>query len=142
VPVKMPNSVDVLVGSRLRARRRELGISQESLGDAVGITFQQIQKYEKGANRISASRLQQFSNIMKVPVASWFEHVPSAVPRTTLSETVSIDEVRTFLAAPDGQALAKALMRIRNVPLRKSVCALVEQLAESTGRRQDGRRSS
>jgi transcriptional regulator with XRE-family HTH domain len=138
VPAKKPNSVDVLVGSRLRARRRELGISQESLGDAVGITFQQIQKYEKGANRVSASRLQQFSNIMKVPVASWFEHVPSRSPRKMLSETVSIDEVKTFLAAPDGQALVRALMRIRNVPLRKSVCALVEQLAESTSRRPGG----
>jgi transcriptional regulator with XRE-family HTH domain len=131
VPVKKPNPVDVHVGTRLRARRRELGMSQEDLGAAVGITFQQIQKYEKGANRVSASRLQQFSDIMKVPVASWFEHVPSANPRKALSETVSIDEISTFLAAPDGQAFAKALMRIKNLPLRKSVCALVEQLAES-----------
>lgn len=142
MPQKEPNPVDVRVGARLRARRRELGMSQEALGDAVGITFQQIQKYEKGANRVSASRLQQFANIMKVPVASWFEHVPTANPRKMLSETVSIDEVSAFLAAPDGQALAKAVTRIRSVPLRKSVCALVEQLAETTDRGQNHRRSS
>src|SRR6185437_14129706 len=73
---KAPHSIDVYVGSRLRARRLALGMSQEKLADAVGITFQQIQKYEKGSNRISASRVQQLSNILRVAVGSFFEKVP------------------------------------------------------------------
>jgi transcriptional regulator with XRE-family HTH domain len=75
---KAPNPTDKHVGSRVRMRRMMLGMSQEKLGDALGLTFQQVQKYEKGTNRIGASRLQQISHILQVPVAFFFEGAPSA----------------------------------------------------------------
>jgi transcriptional regulator with XRE-family HTH domain len=74
---KVPNPIDRHVGSRVRMRRMMLGMSQEKLGDALGLTFQQVQKYEKGANRIGASRLQQISQILQVPVSFFFEGAPS-----------------------------------------------------------------
>src|SRR4030081_864162 len=74
---KAPNPVDRHVGSRVRMRRMMLSMSQEKLGDALGLTFQQVQKYEKGTNRIGASRLQQISNILQVPVAFFFEGAPN-----------------------------------------------------------------
>ncbi len=73
---KNPNPIDMHVGTRVRSRRQELGLSQEKLGDALKLTFQQVQKYEKGVNRVSASRLQQLSHILKVPVAYFFEGTP------------------------------------------------------------------
>ena len=75
---KAPNPTDKHVGARVRMRRMMLGMSQEKLGDALGLTFQQVQKYEKGANRIGASRLQQISHILQVPVAFFFEGAPNA----------------------------------------------------------------
>ena len=77
---KAPNPVDKYVGSRMRMRRIMLGMSQEKLGEALGLTFQQIQKYEKGTNRIGASRLQQISYILQVPVAFFFEGAPNSFP--------------------------------------------------------------
>ena len=73
---KKPNPIDVHVGSRVRLRRNMLGMSQEKLGEALGITFQQIQKYEKGANRVGASRLQAIATVMNVPVSFFFEDAP------------------------------------------------------------------
>ena len=75
---KEPNPVDKHVGSRVRMRRLMLSMSQEKLGDALGITFQQVQKYEKGTNRIGASRLQHIANILRAPVATFFEGAPGA----------------------------------------------------------------
>ena len=74
---KTPNPIDKHVGSRVRMRRMMLSMSQEKLGDALGLTFQQVQKYEKGTNRIGASRLQQISNILQVPVSFFFEGAPN-----------------------------------------------------------------
>jgi transcriptional regulator with XRE-family HTH domain len=73
---KKPNPIDIHVGSRIRLRRTMLGMSQEKLGEALGITFQQIQKYEKGTNRVGASRLQNISTILNVPVSFFFEDAP------------------------------------------------------------------
>ena len=80
---KAPNPIDKHVGSRVRMRRMMLGMSQEKLGDALGLTFQQVQKYEKGANRIGASRLQQISLILQVPVSFFFEGAPAPPGRPT-----------------------------------------------------------
>src|SRR5207237_3393201 len=80
VPKKAPNPIDKHVGSRVRMRRMMLAMSQEKLGDALGLTFQQVQKYEKGTNRIGASRLQQISNILQVPVEFFFEGAPTLQP--------------------------------------------------------------
>ena len=80
---KAPNPIDKHVGSRVRMRRMMLGMSQEKLGDALGLTFQQVQKYEKGSNRIGASRLQQISLILQVPVSFFFEGAPPPPGRSS-----------------------------------------------------------
>src|SRR6201982_2792332 len=96
---KAPNPVDKHVGSRVRIRRMMLGMSQEKLGDALGLTFQQVQKYEKGTNRISASRLQQAAHILQVPLPFFFEGAPGADRKSEgLSEASSPAYVFEFLA--------------------------------------------
>ena len=122
---KAPNSIDVYVGSQLRARRVALGMSQEKLGHAVGVTFQQVQKYEKGTNRISASRVQQLSNILQVAVGYFFENVPGH----RKPKSASADYVSEFLATADGHALAKAFMQIKNVKLRHRIVKLANEIA-------------
>lgn len=129
---KAPNPIDKHVGSRVRMRRMMLAMSQEKLGDALGLTFQQVQKYEKGTNRIGASRLQQISHILKVPVAFFFEGAPSssvAEPLDDLAEAPSPAYVSDFLATSDGLALTKAFMRIGDSKLRRRIVDLVEQIA-------------
>jgi len=119
-------SVDEHVGSRARMRRMMLGMSQEKLGDALGLTFQQVQKYEKGMNRISASRLQHMSQILQVPVPFFFEGAPGATDG--MPEPPSY--VKDFLATSEGLALLKAFMRIENAKLRRVIVRLVEDCAE------------
>src|ERR1700674_3906954 len=100
VAKKAPNPIDKHVGSRVRMRRMMLGMSQEKLGNALGLTFQQVQKYEKGANRIGASRLQQIAHILQVSVSFFFEGAPS-VPGSTpsgMAEAPSPAYVSDFLA--------------------------------------------
>ena len=130
---KTPNPVDKHVGSRVRMRRLMLSLSQEKLGDALGLTFQQIQKYEKGTNRIGASRLQQISTILQVPVAFFFEGAPSdGSPTDAFGEAPSPAYVTDFLATSDGLALTKAFMKIANPKLRRRIVDLVEQIADET----------
>ena len=128
--VKGPNPVDKYVGSRVRMRRLMLGMSQEKLGDALGLTFQQIQKYEKGANRIGASRLQQIATILQVPVAFFFEGVPEASAAGGFAEPDILDYSTTLLSTSDGLALAKAFMRIENSRIRRRIVDLVEEIAD------------
>ena len=128
---KAPNPIDKHVGSRVRMRRMMLNMSQEKLGDALGLTFQQVQKYEKGTNRIGASRLQQIAHILQVPVSFFFEgapHVPGT-PTSGLAEAPSPAYVSDFLATSDGLSLTKAFMRIKNSKLRRRIVDLVEQIA-------------
>src|SRR5471032_1385393 len=119
---KAPNPIDKHVGSRVRMRRMMLSMSQEKLGGALGITFQQVQKYEKGTNRIGASRLQQISHIMQVPVAFFFEGAPRVpgVPAGA-DEAPSPAYVSDFLTTSDGLALTKAFMRIKDTKLRRCI---------------------
>jgi transcriptional regulator with XRE-family HTH domain len=127
---KVPNPIDKHVGSRVRMRRMMLGMSQEKLGDALGLTFQQVQKYEKGSNRIGASRLQQISLILQVPVSFFFEGAPSPPGANDgFGEAASPSYVTDFLATTDGLALVKAFMRIPNAKLRRRVVDLVEEMA-------------
>jgi transcriptional regulator with XRE-family HTH domain len=128
---KAPNPTDKHVGARVRMRRMMLGMSQEKLGDALGLTFQQVQKYEKGANRIGASRLQQIAHILQVPVSFFFDgapNVPGHQP-SGLAEAPSPAYVSDFLATSDGLALTKAFMGIKNAKLRRRIVDLVEQIA-------------
>jgi transcriptional regulator with XRE-family HTH domain len=129
---KAPNPVDKHVGARVRMRRMMLSMSQEKLGDALGLTFQQVQKYEKGTNRIGASRLQQISNILQVPVSFFFDgapHVPGTGRLEGMGEAPSPAYVSDFLATSDGLALTKAFMRIHDSKLRRRIVDLVEQIA-------------
>jgi transcriptional regulator with XRE-family HTH domain len=129
---KAPNPIDKHVGSRVRMRRMMLGMSQEKLGNNLGLTFQQVQKYEKGTNRIGASRLQQISNILQVPVSFFFEGAPTVGPFARvegMGEAPSPAYVSDFLATSDGLALTKAFMRISDSKLRRRIVDLVEQIA-------------
>jgi transcriptional regulator with XRE-family HTH domain len=128
---KAPNPIDKHVGSRVRMRRMMLSMSQEKLGDALGLTFQQVQKYEKGTNRIGASRLQQISNILQVPVSFLFEGAPhiGGERNAGMSEAPSPAYVSDFLATSDGLSLTKSFMRIKNSKLRRRIVDLVEQIA-------------
>ena len=132
---KAPNPIDRHVGSRVRMRRMMLSMSQEKLGDALGLTFQQVQKYEKGANRIGASRLQHIAGILQVPVSFFFEG--SACPGWRraggMNEAPSPAYVSDFLATSDGLALTKAFVRIKDAKLRRRIVDLVEQIAGDEG---------
>jgi len=128
---KAPNPIDKHVGSRVRMRRMMLSMSQEKLGDALGLTFQQVQKYEKGTNRIGASRLQHISHILQVPVAFFFEGAPTLPGGRTdgMGEAPSPAYVSDFLATSDGLSLTKAFMKIKDAKLRRRIVDLVEQIA-------------
>ena len=128
---KSPNPTDKHVGNRVRERRLALGMSQSKLAEAVGVTFQQIQKYEKGTNRISGSRLQQFANIMKVSVPLFFEGGPNAPSqRKAKAIAPSITNVSEFISSSDGLALIKAFRQIKDAKLRRGIVNLVEQIAD------------
>ena len=126
---KIPNPTDKYVGSRVRMRRMMLGLSQEKLADALGLTFQQIQKYEKGTNRISASRLQAISQILDAPVHFFFEGGPqSAKGGQALGDSPSPAYVTDFLTTADGLALVKAFVRIKDASLRRSIVRMVQAI--------------
>ncbi|AHF85168.1 helix-turn-helix domain-containing protein [Rhizobium leguminosarum bv. viciae] len=120
---KSPNSIDVYVGNRVRVRRKTLGMTQNGLAELLGITFQQIQKYEKGTNRIGASRLQRISEILRVPVGFFFENGGSGpVDGAT-------NELNTFLSSKEGLALNKAFIAIEDPNIRQKLVALAKSLA-------------
>ena len=128
---KTPYPVDRHVGDRLRMRRLMLAMSQEKIGEALGLTFQQVQKYEKGANRIGASRLQQISQILQVPVSFFFEGAPNVNARPHgAQEAPSPTYVSDLLATSEGLALTKAFTRIKGPRLRRRIVDLVEEIAE------------
>ncbi|MBS7544453.1 helix-turn-helix domain-containing protein [Ancylobacter oerskovii] len=128
---KSPNPIDKHVGSRVRMRRMMINMSQERLGESLGITFQQIQKYEKGTNRIGASRLQHISSVLGVPVAFFFEGAPNPVGAATgLAEEASPAYVADFLATSEGLALTRAFTRISDPKVRRRIVDLVETLAD------------
>jgi transcriptional regulator with XRE-family HTH domain len=131
---KAPNPVDRYVGSRVRMRRIMLGMSQEKLGEALGLTFQQVQKYEKGTNRVGASRIQQISEILQVPVSFLFEGGPGGgdgAGRT--GDGASPAYISDFLATSEGLALTRAFTRIPDAKLRRSIVEMVEQIAAREG---------
>ena len=127
---KAPNPIDKHVGSRVRMRRMMVSMSQEKLGEQLGITFQQIQKYEKGTNRIGASRLQQISIVLGVPVAFFFEGAPIVGPEGEgFSEEQSPAYVSDFLATSDGLTLTRNFMRIADPKVRRRIVDLVIAIA-------------
>lgn len=125
-----PNPIDVHVGSRIRLRRQLLKMSQEKLGDELGVTFQQVQKYERGANRVGASRLYRLSRVLTVPVQFFFEGLGEDVAETGMAEPGQAPLVYDFIQSSDGVSLAEAFSRIQDAKVRRRVLELVRTLAE------------
>jgi transcriptional regulator with XRE-family HTH domain len=130
---KVPNPVDKHVGSRVRMRRVMLAMSQEKLGAALGLTFQQVQKYERGANRISASRLQQMSHALQVPVEFFFEGAPNASEPHGSGSALSMAQIDDFISNSDGLRLIGAFVRIDNAAVRRRLVMLVQEIAGDDG---------
>lgn len=129
VSSRAPNPIDVHVGSRVRLRRLLVGMSQDRLGEELGVTFQQVQKYERGANRIGASRLFQMSRVLSVPVAFFFEGMEGS-QASGFAEGDQTPLVDDFINSPEGVALAAAFSRIREPRVRRKVLDLVRALAQ------------
>ncbi len=127
---KSPTSIDAYVGSRVRARRKLLRLSQVALAERIGVTFQQIQKYEKGINRIGASRLQTIAETLGVPVQFFFEN--DTEPTTYNLVSNGRDDLNAFLASKDAQALNRAFMAIESPAIRQKLVALAKSLARNT----------
>ena len=129
----LASPVDRYVGARVRMRRMMVGLSQERLGEGLGLTFQQVQKYEKGSNRISASRLQQIARILDVPVAFFFDGAPTGdMAHGGFSDAASTAYVSDFLSTTDGVQLTKAFVRIKSSGVRRRLVELVEVLADDS----------
>lgn len=124
---KKPNPIDVHIGARIRLRRNMIGMSQEKLGEALGITFQQIQKYEKGTNRVGGSRLQAIAQHLNVPVAHFFEDAPSATGQP--SSASSEPTVHELAAMPDMHRMMRAFSQIGDARARRSIVEIAERVA-------------
>lgn len=136
---RSPNPIDIHVGKRVKERRVAMKLSQEKLGEALGVTFQQVQKYEKGTNRISASRMQAISKTLGAPIGYFYEGAPvdgSFTQNATLhgafadaaDQSPLLDDV---LAGPEGTRLNRAFMRIENLDVRRRVVDLVCAIADA-----------
>lgn len=124
-----PNPVDIHVGSRIRLRRQLLRMSQEKLGDELGVTFQQVQKYERGANRVGASRLYRLSRVLEVPVQFFFEGLSETAPDLGMADNDQTPIVYDFIQSSDGVSLAESFSRIKDSKVRRRVLELVRTLA-------------
>jgi transcriptional regulator with XRE-family HTH domain len=130
LPKKHANPVDAQVGSRVRLRRMLIGMSQERLGELLGLTFQQVQKYEKGVNRIGAGRLFDVARILGVPIDYFYESVSNQLGGRGFSESETSPPVMEFVSSGEGLQLSLAFMRIKDPKVRKRVLDLVKSLAE------------
>lgn len=132
-----PNPIDVHVGSRVRLRRTLLGMSQEKLGDAIGLTFQQVQKYERGANRIGSSRLFDLSRVLDVPVSFFFDDMPPEIADRSSNGDSGLSEASTESYAADPLAkretleLVRAYYQIDEPSVRKRLFDLAKALAST-----------
>jgi transcriptional regulator with XRE-family HTH domain len=122
---KSPKSVDKHVGLRLRQQRHARGLSQQELADLVGISFQQIQKYESGTNRVSASRLQQFADALQVRPVFFFDRTPAAIAKNRKG----IATIEQFVSTREGTDLSQAFMKIADKSIRRGIVKLVERIA-------------
>ena len=132
---KSPDPTDKYVGTRVRMRRLMLGFSQSRLADALEISFQQVQKYEKGANRISAGKLQHISEFLQAPIPFFFEGLPEPSNKPAKPDgAIFPSDVFQFLATSDGLSLAKAFTQIKSPTLRRCIVSLVEDLTSEPPR--------
>jgi transcriptional regulator with XRE-family HTH domain len=138
VPQKSPSPIDKHVGNRVRVRRLSVGMSQSRLAAALGITFQQVQKYENGTNRIGASRLHEIAGILGVGVTYFYEGLPEPGQPVDWD---SRDSILTFLALPDSDRLVRNFVRLNDDAARRRVTDLVEWLAAATAHAGEGKPS-
>lgn len=136
---KAPNPIDVFVGSRVRLRRLMVGMSQEALADRLGVTFQQVQKYEKGTNRISASRLQAISEVFRVTPGFFFQDDESAVPSAGVAHDSG--DVSTFVSSKEDLDLNRAFLKIEDPAVRKSIIQLATALSKASAGEPAGERT-
>ena len=121
---KTPNPIDIEVGARVRLRRNMLGLSQEKLGESLGVSFQQVQKYEKGSNRISASKMQKISEVLKTPI-SFFFGADGSEQQAGFSENAESNYIADYLSTPDDIQLFKAFAQIEDPKVRKNIINMV-----------------
>jgi transcriptional regulator with XRE-family HTH domain len=130
VPKKQANPIDGHVGNRMRLRRMLIGLSQERMGEMLGLTFQQVQKYEKGVNRIGAGRLYQIADILSVPVSYFYEGFVGADKAHAANDDTATKPVMEFLSSGEGLQLTLAFMRIKDGKVRKRVIDLIKSLSD------------
>lgn len=131
---RRPNPIDIHVGGRVRFRRMLLGMSQEKLGEALGLTFQQVQKYEKGVNRIGASRLYDLSQVLQVPIQFFYEEAPISLEQSQaaaggFAERSTETHILEFLNTREGLELNKAFVKIQDGKMRRAIVDLVRTMA-------------
>lgn len=126
---RTPNPVDLHVGLRIRLRRKELGVSQEKLADSIGLTFQQVQKYERAANRVSASKLWEMARALRTSISYFFDGLGDA-SRNAPGEPESPPPAHAFLLTPEGMELAAAFPKIRRARVRRRILDLVRAMTE------------
>ncbi len=129
---KKPNPIDTHVGSRVRLRRMVLGMSQEKLGSLLGLTFQQVQKYEKGTNRIGASRLFRLAEVLDVPVSFFYDELQSGGTGEAagFAEPKTESSIVEFMNSREGVELNRAFVKITDPKVRRSIIDLVRNLSE------------
>lgn len=129
---KTLNPIDAEVGARIRSRRRAIGLSQGKLAETLGITFQQVQKYEKGTNRVGASRLQNLANVLRVPVGFFFDgNAGQAIGSETHTDLLAGQDLTTFVQSAEGRELNAAFSKVKSLAVRKRVVVLVKAIASS-----------
>jgi len=132
VPKKRANPVDAHVGHRVRLRRMLIGMSQERLGELLGLTFQQVQKYEKGVNRIGAGRLYEIAGILGVPISFFYDDIEGDASRgaVSLGGAGEPSPVVDFMSSAEGIQLSVAFMRVKDVKVRRKILDLVRSLSK------------
>lgn len=132
---RTPNHVDLHVGGRVRMRRKMLDLSQDQLADAIGLTFQQVQKYERGANRISSSKLYEIAKTLQVPVSFFFDGLadPATTEVTEIANKAQASEriISEFISTPEGMELAELFPKIDRGPVRRQIVDLVRAMGVS-----------
>ena len=128
---KQPNPIDIHVGSRLRLRRMMLGLSQEKLGKSLGLTFQQIQKYEKGTNRIGASRLYEMSNILNVNIQFFFDDfLREKSSEAVVNHGDGEENIFDFFNSREGLELNRAFSQIKSPKVRRKIIELIKSICD------------
>ncbi|TCM48386.1 transcriptional regulator with XRE-family HTH domain [Rhizobium sp. PP-F2F-G48] len=129
---KVPHAIDVEVGSRVRVRRKILGMSQTQLAESLGVTFQQVQKYEKGSNRIVASRLQNMAEILSVPISYFFgESALSSIVSDVKTELSEGRDLTAFVETPEATEINIAFSKIKSPIVRKRIVVLLTSIADA-----------